>query len=60
MRTCGVLVGYLPNRTYPVHLMMRGLPPRDQLVKGRLRELSLLAKERAVRISLLWSLNRTT
>ena len=44
----------------PVHLTMRGLPPRDQLVKGRHRELSLLAKERAIRISLLQSLARTT
>ena len=34
---------------------VRGRPPRDQLVKGRLRRMSLLAKERALRISLLTS-----
>ena len=54
------MVGYLPTWTYPVHLMRRGLPPRDQLAKGMLKELSLLAKERAIRISLLRSLNRAT
>ena len=35
-------------------------PSHDELAKGRLRELSLLTKERAVRISPLWSLNRMT
>ena len=53
MGTCGVPLGRLLSRMYPVHLMMRGRPPRDQLVKGMLRRMSLLAKERALRISLL-------
>ena len=46
------------SRMYPVHLMTRGRPPRDELVKGRPRRMSLLAKERALRISLLWRLTR--
>ena len=58
MGTCGVPVGHFLSWMYPVHLMTRGRPPRDELVKGRLRRMSLLAKERALRISLLWSLTR--
>ena len=56
--TCGVPVGHLLRQMYPVHLTMRERPPRDKLVKGRLRRMSLLAKERALRISLLQSLTR--
>ena len=56
MRTCGVTVGHLLSRMYPVHLTMMGWPPRDELAKGRPRKMSLLAKERVLRISLLRSL----
>ena len=58
METCGLLVGCLLNRRYPVHFMPRGVLPRDQPAKGRLQRMSLLAKERAFRISLLWSLTK--
>ena len=58
MGTCGVLAGHHLSQMYPVHLVMMRRPPRDQLVKGRLRRMSLLVKERALRISLLWSLTR--
>ena len=54
------LGGVPPKPDLPSPSHDEGLPPRDQLVKGKLRELSLLAKERAIRISLLRSLNRTT
>ena len=51
-----VTVGHLPSRMYPVHLSMMGWPPRYEVAKGRPWKMSLLAKERVIRISLLWSL----
>ena len=44
------------GRAPPVHLTTMGWHPRDELVKGRPRKMSLLAKERVLRISLLHSL----
>ena len=56
VRTCGVTAGHLLSWMYPVHLMMMVWPPRDNRANGRARKMSLLAKERVLRIRLLWSL----
>ena len=56
MRTCGVMVRHLLSWMHPFHPTTMGWPPRDELAKGRPRKMSLLAKERVLRISLLRSL----